>query len=107
MRLIDADEIKNIKFAISKKISVYVRGWNDAIDSIIENAPTVEPEPIRHGNWEDNGEVIICSECGHFSYYMDCEDEYTDEDGFEHWNLGYPFYCKNCGAKMDGKENKG
>lgn len=62
--------------------------------SIINNAPTVDAEPVRHGMWEefdcDYGDYYgtpsvgyYCSECGHA--------EITK----------YP-YC-NCGAKMDGE----
>lgn len=47
-RLIDADKLPEHKFTReSAKGSDYMRGWNDAIDAIIDNAPTVEyPEQI-------------------------------------------------------------
>lgn len=107
MRLIDADKLKK-HYAWWDSVGAMdeLKERKKDFDDIINVQPTVEAEPIRHGHWTDNGEVIICSECGHFSYYMDCEDEYIDEDGVETWSLGYPFYCKHCGAKMDGKEEK-
>ena len=43
MRLIDADSLTNRKF--TQGIDAYSIGWNDAIDAIIENEPTV-PEDI-------------------------------------------------------------
>ena len=51
---------------------------------LLEDAPTVDAEPVRHGHWiytptEPLG--YVCSECGKSS----C--------GFT--------YCPNCGAKMD------
>lgn len=94
MRLIDADQIKNIKFAISKKISVYVRGWNDAVDAIIENAPTIEAKPIKHGKWIVSGtfdDFLKCSECGYKIPWSRVSEE--------KW-VG----CPTCLAKMDGKE---
>ena len=57
MRLIDADELKEHKFVGNKFIQIggrrngktleavnqaYEQGWNDAIDAIIDNAPTIE-----------------------------------------------------------------
>ena len=59
-RLINADELWKHKFkSASEKMDldvVYMSGWNDAIDSIVENAPTVDAKPIKHGEW------IPCSE---------------------------------------------
>lgn len=43
MRLIDADKLSEHKFTReSAKSSDYMRGWNDCIDTIIDNAPTVD-----------------------------------------------------------------
>ena len=42
-RLIDADKLSEHKFTReSAKGSDYMRGWNDAIDAIVDNEPTVE-----------------------------------------------------------------
>ena len=38
-RLIDADELKDGKFVYATE--PYTRGWNDAIEAIIQNAPTI------------------------------------------------------------------
>ena len=48
MRLIDADELDEHKFVREEaRSNDYKRGWNDAIEAIIDNAPTVEfPEQI-------------------------------------------------------------
>lgn len=52
MRLIDADALKKVKFHPLPYTHItpsdcdseaYKRGWNDAIDAVAENAPTVEP----------------------------------------------------------------
>ena len=47
---------------------------------IIDEQPTIEAEPVRHGVWECGG---FCSVCG-----LDNEERKTD-------------YCPNCGARMD------
>lgn len=64
MSLIDTDELNTIKFhplpythIVPDDVNAesYERGWNDAVDSIIENATTIEPER-KTGKW------IPCSE---------------------------------------------
>ena len=63
------------------------------IEKAVDDAPTVEAEPVRHGRWIDrNGNIVApfweryeCSICGARS----------DESE----------YCPHCGAKMtDGDE---
>ena len=55
---------------------------------LIEEAPTVDAAPVRHGRWQSwhasRGEIEQCSECG------------ASYDGVTGWS-----YCPNCGAKMD------
>lgn len=53
MRLIDADELKKHKFLTPDAVEAkrwlpaetkgYQLGWNEAIDAIVDNVPTVEP----------------------------------------------------------------
>ena len=55
----------------------------------IENAPAVDAEPVRHGEWldcENYNDIVQCSKCGLI------RNIYKQEG----WN-----YCPNCGAKMD------
>ena len=53
----------------------------------IDEAPTVDAEPVRHGRWEKMGEADYkCSLCGF---------RFTTADHIEM----FP-YCR-CGAKMD------
>lgn len=72
MRLIDADALKAIRFHdlpysqivptdcdTDDKVSAYKSGWNDAIDAIINSAPTV-----------DAVEVVRCKECKHNYHNM-------------------------------------
>lgn len=81
MRLINADALKK-----------HYAWWEDEkqklFDSIIDQQPTVDAVPVRHGKWIDrNGAIVApfweryeCSECGARS----------DNSN----------YCPNCGARM-------
>lgn len=84
MRLIDADAIKR-RVVIGGSEQCKKCALAEMLVEI-ENAPTVEAEPVRHGHWEYwAGNLVKCSVCGY---------EYTD------W-LECDNYCGNCGAKMD------
>lgn len=75
--------------------------WGDSAVGLLEvakAAPTIEAEPVRHGEWvgiEFNGyadgcpvyDLWECSECGH--EHKGESDTLTD-------------YCPDCGTKMDG-----
>lgn len=62
------------------------RKWGNKADgiekaiSVINEAPTIEPEPVKHGRWCGT----VCSNCAS----SDCN--YFDHD-----------YCPFCGARMD------
>ena len=74
MRLIDADELNKVKFhelpythitpADLPKLQTeaYERGWNDAIDAIVESADTIDAVP-----------VIRCVDCVH----IECDEGAT------------------------------
>lgn len=56
-------------------IDVYMR--------IVENAPTLEYEPVVHAHWIQKGFDCKCSNCGSFNGAFGVK------------------YCQDCGAKMD------
>lgn len=108
MRLIDADkvvsEIQKMRFAnpIRHTGHIYNEGLYDAINAI-DNAETVDAEPVRHGRWvptEFDGyadgypvwDTWECSECRDEQYGNDIAD--------------LLHYCPNCGAKMDEAPRK-
>ena len=73
-------------------VDAYMRGWNDALASVMDYAPTVDP--VKHGHWTDRAKSILglpteaCSEC-------------------VEWSVGYKKdYCPHCGAKMDEVQNE-
>jgi hypothetical protein len=95
MRLIDADKLKEHKFLtpdaeeakkwLPAETQGYQLGWNDCIDAIVDNAPTVERP---HGEWIYIGQrnrlkVVECTNCHKRQY-------------------GSMKYCGNCGADMRG-----
>ncbi|WP_368273958.1 hypothetical protein [Intestinimonas butyriciproducens] len=77
MRLIDADKL-------SARLDRNATPYFTVCD--IDNAPTVDATPVRHGKWirvrvTQRTVHFKCSECGHWE------------------EMKFP-YC-NCGAKMD------
>ena len=58
----------------------------------IDEQPTVDAEPVRHGRWirNDNG-TYSCSEC---KSWISNEQHY------------YARYCLFCGAKMEGADDE-
>ncbi len=97
MRLIDADalheDFMNDLFCL--KFSSALQGTPRSDIDIsnvlerIEDFPTIEAEPVKHGRWIDDRTSVIC---GH------CNAEYSDEIFMMGDNVNY---CPNCGAKMD------
>ena len=91
MRLIDADRLK----VQGWKLNRIVYGKTTATYEIkdLDDVPTIEAEPIRHGHWiyKEYGyptalAFYTCSVCGHVQ------------------GLDINNYCPNCGAKMKNEE---
>ena len=90
MRLIDADELK--KDNVDYFDSMYGEDCADLFKAILNNAPTVDAEPVVHARWEpqhceSRGIFYICSKCEH---------------GFK----SITEHCPHCGTKMDKEEEK-
>ena len=85
MRLIDADEL------CADRVS------NDPVVIAAKCAPTIDAEPVRHGEWIlnpcnlYNDATWVCSVCG---------NEWVLIDGTPLDNQMN--YCPKCGARMDG-----
>lgn len=84
MRLIDADALMDAMR--DEEFQTFVP--LDEVDSVIDNAPTIEAEPVRHGKWTIYKE---CSECCELALYNANEEFVLSK------------YCPHCGAKMDLK----
>ena len=126
MRCIDAENLYKVKYhnlpythivPSNENVESYERGWNDAIDAIIENEPTadvqkeidywhelatsyeqtivklsnalVESKPAVRGEWilHQDSRTWECSVCGEFDVL---------------WRN----FCHNCGADMRGGTNE-
>ena len=60
----------------------------------LEDLPSADVAPVRHGRWIESTTDLICSACETaFNYEIAwmCRD----------LPYGYPMYCPYCGAKMD------
>jgi hypothetical protein len=57
--------------------------WRGALWDV-QDAPAVDAVPVVHGRWIEG---MKCSVCGQI-------------------DLAKPYYCCNCGAKMDKEEEK-
>ena len=109
MRTIDADKLPAHKFQspvyLARKngkiiLSAYQKGWNDAIDAIVDNEPTVEQECyITGAQWDEfmkehkrpKGEWTTVKGIEGTYYCSEC-------DGDIDWKSRY---CPWCGAKME------
>ena len=71
-------------------VSPEVMNYANAVAVAIENAPSVDAEPVRNGQWENYPNHIYrrCSLC-------------KVEWEKARFNIRAN-YCPNCGAKMDG-----
>ena len=97
MRLIDAEKIAEVlnRYLAQLRnsgISVGLRMGINTCLTFLNNANTIEAEPVRHGRWETNSDrpdSLICSIC---------------KCGFDMWKHDPHNYCPNCGADMRGEE---
>lgn len=79
MRMVDADSLLELVWRSSRS----------AIQDAIQNAPTIEYEPVRYGQWEKGHDVF-----GNFYKCTVCDATFAD--------IGYGYnYCPECGARMD------
>ena len=98
MRLIDADEL--YKTVTEKYHDIRAGGYPYNIVAfhmaqLVKEAPTIETEPVRHGEWlrtpafrSIDEHKHICSCCG-FQMYMTKRVKEMHK------------YCPHCGSKMD------
>lgn len=89
MRLIDADKLKEDM----TKRQIEKRDLNASFFAVINEQPTVEAEPVRHGHWEYVDAPVFGNPYG--SYKCDCCG-----NSMAHKTN----YCPNCGAKMDEED---
>lgn len=61
-----------------------------ALQEALNKVPTVDAEPVRHGEWIKDGHHIQCDSCGMWMCDMDREGDAIPKE-----------FCPNCGARMD------
>lgn len=85
MRLIDTDEfLKRIEWLDEYDFTLYRE-----IKKYLDEMPTIDAEPVRHGRWivpEKSDFNWECSECG----YGIMDNKLT--------------YCSHCGARMESND---
>lgn len=103
MRLIDADALRDALGITGTKDTCkgcqYNKRFNFACNTdeapsfayvceAIDNAPTVDAVPVRHGRW-------VWNDCGGFGNYhcSECRKICICNGDYD--------YCPNCGARMD------
>ena len=73
-----------------------------AVIRMLNDAPAIDAEPVRHGRWIMRGGRFRCFEC-------DAVALQKDEGGTGGFSHEYVYvkssYCPNCGAKMDTEDN--
>ena len=93
MRPIDADRlIQNNIEDMHINTDFMTAAVLSAFNRMLMHEPTIEAEPVRHGEWLDSGinGTVSCSLC-------------MFTDFFANQNRVMLFkYCPGCGAKMDG-----
>ena len=104
MRLIDADELvrKEIAFVGGPRSGGKTLAMiHSAIRHIVDNAPTVIAEPVRHGKWINEPPYKAVD--GTYKKGQECSvcHSYFVSDGNTPYS-NHP-YCCECGAKMDGE----
>lgn len=104
MRLIDADALKEkicnnvypiVDFFNSRDYGMF---WTGGIEKAINEAPTIDAEPVKHGKLmrtEAYPHRLYCSEC--FKTLIPNEEICFEKNEF-------PKYCMWCGAKLDEED---
>ena len=103
MKLVEVDKVEECVRDWSQNIIVLGFDMVGEIMNAINSLPTIEADPVVHGEWEETDWVrfdghdciryfnkgLRCSVCCHV---------------FKKDLLWNDNYCPNCGAKMDGKK---
>lgn len=87
-------------FSYIQQLEDHIRDLTKALSAVLDDAPSVDAEPVRHGKWVEVHGMMPpehvgrkrCSVCGRFALH--------DFMGRERLS----FFCPSCGAKMDLEE---
>lgn len=92
-------DVEVLKENFAKRLNQY-DGISINVDDVavtlglaIADTPTADVVEVKHSRWENISGFDVCNICGTSPAY--CEPKPNNKKG-------YPPYCHNCGAKMDG-----
>jgi len=96
MKLIDADQVfdaLDAEISQDAELEGYVAGLMHAMQYIVNDAPEIDVQPVRHAYWiesddPDVGDPEVQYQCSHCHKTADSMSR----------------YCPSCGAKMDRTE---
>lgn len=97
MRMIDAERLRALIVAMYEPFPNICNV--NVVLTAIDNAPTIEAEPLKHGRWIFREEAT--PEFLPWDMWCSCCGEYHDSDDYS------DRYCSKCGAKMDGGADNG
>ena len=90
----DAAEMSESFEKLGGESGIYADAYEDAAN-MLQDMPAADVAEVVHGKWE-NGNPI-CPVCG--------GNKFKDLDA-DIWCDWQPDFCPNCGAKMDGGEDR-
>lgn len=106
MRLIDGDALRDKSFMTGEHPTVNnpYRDLDEVVSvDDIDNAPTIDVAPVKHGHWvyNQNGHdwglgAWECSLCHSVNNNLPIDKRFSP------YVYAGSKYCPNCGAKMDG-----
>ena len=102
MRMINADALKEALCENCMFNTKDLCGANCDAQQMIENAPTIEAEPVRHGRW------VYADKIGGMMHYSctSCKSDGKECIADENEITWFKF-CPKCGARMNGGAENG
>lgn len=94
---LEVEERYSFGVKVPCKFNQALRGGIRKCLNLIENAPTIDAESVRHGYWIKP--TVIDGRAFNIPHCSVCNEVPCGVD--EHTN-----YCPHCGAKMDGGSNE-
>lgn len=111
MRLIDADALIEKTDCLFKDLNStedymgigYNHGVADCM-AIIKNISTIEAEPVKRGKWIN----AVCDMGFCFAECDQCHNKAVGIGGYigNGFRYRFPFYCPNCGAKVESEDGE-
>lgn len=90
MRLIDADEAKNYLYDHLDDLHMI------AAQNAIDEMPTIDAQPVKHGKWLETHCDLICGVC---KWEYSDELPYMSQRGYDSYYEAFA-YCPHCGSRL-------